>query len=334
MSTIDGMETNLNRIRTAVADQVMIHAGIRERQLGECVTKVESTRASKSKHLTISSNEGMSEVDQKKGDIPLGHYEIGAAYVTKKEYATRICISGKDIRHAEASFIERIADTIREDADYVWDRAMIDAACGNMLIGDECHTEVIDVECCIEHNDQGYTPEKITQAVTLLQKMNNGRADPIVPLTMAGYEQLTKFAQFTNSDFLIDGQRSVYTGQMMRSMMWYGSTFKMVGDRTIKNGLNQKCHNIPVIKAEPYRDETGAIVPNKFVRYVPIFDRRSIFWETGYEDMVNVFPIWRERGKPHGTSEIRADTEFGMGRVDNCGVVIMKIVEDCKLLRV
>lgn len=334
MSTVDdGVETDLNRIRTGIADRLEIRGGLRAKQLAECVMKVGTTKASKSKHLDIGPLE-IDEITDEKGDVPLGHHDVGAAYVTKAEYAKRICISGKQIRRAETEFMTRIGDRLGEALDHTWDKAAIDAACGQMLIGDECKLEVVTPECCIEHNDQGWTPEKITQAVRLLQEMNNNNAMPIIPLTLGGFEQLTQFAQFTNNDFLINGQTSVYSGMMMRSMKWFGATFKMVGDRTIRDVRKHTCHNVPTVKAEPYRDASGAIVPGKFVRYVPIWDKRAIYWEDGYDSKVNAFPIWKERGKPHGTSEIRIDAEFGMGRVDNCGVVIVKVVEENKLLKV
>lgn len=333
MSTVDGNSAaDLNTIRTGIADRMEIRGGIREKQLGECVTKVASTKASKSKHLEIGNLE-IDEITDEKGDVPLGHHEVGAAYVTKAEYAKRICISGKQLRRAEVSFMDRIGDRLNEAYDHVWDKALIEAACGSMLVGDECKMEVVYPECCIEHNDQGFTPEKLTQAITLLQQMNNGQAMPIVPMTLGGYQDLTQFAQFTNSDFLINGQTSVYSGQMMRSQHWFGATFKSVGDRTIRNPKTHTCFNIPTIKAEPYRDGSGNIVPETFVRYIPIFDKRAVYWEAGYDVNVEVFDIWKERGKPKGTAEIRIDGEFGMGRVDNCGVVILKVVEKNKLLR-
>lgn len=328
----DRISEDLNRIRTGVADSLEIRGGIREKQLGECVTKVNPTKAAKSKHLDIGPLD-VDEITDEKGDIPLGHHDVGAAYVTKAEYAKRICISGKQLRYAETNFMGRLGDRLSEGLDFVWDKAVIDAACGQMLTGDECNIKVISPECCIEHNDQGYTPEKLTQAIRLLQEMNNNQAQPIVPLTLGGHEQLTKFAQFTNNDFLINGQRSAYTGSLMRSSMWFGATFKMIGDRTIRNVKTGTCFNMPVIKSEPYVNGAGQVVPHTFVRYIPIWDKRAIYWEPGYAPQVIAFPIWKERAKPFGTSEVRIDAEFGMGRVDNCGVVIMKIVEQNKLLR-
>lgn len=335
MSTVDdGVSGDLNRIRTSVATNLAIHAGVRERALGDCVTKVASTKASKSKHLSVGPLE-VDEVTDEKGDIPLGHHEVGAAYVTKAEYSKRLCFSGKQIRRAETEFAGRLSDRLNEAMDHVWDKALMDAACGQMIVGDECNLRVVNVECCIEHNDQGITPEKITQAVTLLQKMNNGNARPIIPFTAEMHRQLTSFAQFTNSDFLIEGQSSAYSNMMMRekNQKWFGATFKSVADRKMEDVTKHTCRTVPTIKAEPYV-VNGVVQPNKYVRYIPVYDARAIYWEAGYDAAVDMFPIWKERGKPKGTSEMRIDAEFGMGRVDNCGVVILKVVEECKLLKV
>lgn len=334
MPTIDdGNANDLNRIRTAVADSLEIQAGIREKALGDCVTKVASTKADKSKHLHIGSLE-IDEVTDEKGDIPVGEFDIGATYVVKAEYSKRICISGKQLRRAETQFVGRLSDRLSEAWDFKWDQAVIEAACGGMLHGDECKLEVTYPECCIEHDDQGMTPDKITMAVRMLQEMNNNRAKPIIPLTLAGHQQLTKFAQFTNNDFLIGGQQSAYTGSLMRSMHWFGATFKMIGDKTVRNVRTQRGHTKPVMKVEPYRTSGGAIVPGKFIRYIPVWDAKAIYWEPGYAPEVTVEEVWKQRGKPKGTSEIRIDGEFGMGRNDNWGVVIVKVVEENKLLRV
>lgn len=335
MSNIDdGMQNDRNRIQTGVATSMEIHGEIRKRAMAECVTKVNSTKAAKSKHLNFGSLE-VDEVTDEKGDIALGHYDIGASYVTKKEYAKRICISGKEMRRMEVGTESSAAMALNEGMDATFDRAMIDAACGQMLVGDECKLQVLDVSCCIEHGDQGITPEKIVEATTLLMKMNNGNARPVIPFTSGMSAQLTAFDEFTHNDFMIDGMPSAYTNSMMRQKggKWFGATFKQVFDRRMRDVTQKTCPLQPIIKAEPYI-VNGNIVPNKFVRYIPVFDAKAIKWETGYDVGVSMYPIWKERGKPKGTSEMRIDAEFGMGRTDNCGVVIMKIVEECKLLKV
>lgn len=330
--TLDGgVRGDLNRIRTAIASDLKIQGGIREKQLGACVTKVPTTKADKSKHLTIGSLE-VDEVTDEKGDIAVGHYDVGAAYLTKSEYAKAVCFSGKQLRRAEVFPVERVGQRLREAMDHAWDKGVIEAACGNMLVGDECRMEVVAVGQKIPHDNSGITPEKITTAVRMLQEMNNGTARPIIPFTYAMQEQLTRFAQFTNNDFLLNGQESAYTGQLMKSSKWFGAMFKIVSDRRWDDVPKHTCQLKPTIKASPYTIN-GAVQPDEYIRYIPVWDANAIYWEAGYDPDVVFEEVWKQRRKPKGTSELRIDGEFGFARVDNCGVVLIEVVEKNTFLR-
>lgn len=324
-------DQSLNRIKAAVNTRLEIMHGVRDGYLKDCAVKKPTTKAEKSKHLHLGSLGRLQEVTSQKGELPIGHYNVGSVLLAKREFWKGICFGGKELRYSAAFPVDGVAQRLMESYNVAWDEAWVEAACGPMMVGDECAPKFLYPDCCIEHDETGITPQKIARAVSILKQRTNGQAMPIIPMTWNLQEQLTRFPEWTNWDYICKESDSAWCGNMMKVGGFYGAKFKMVSDYlSMEDPSTQECKLSPILKAEPYRDADGNIVPGKFIRHLPVMDARNMQWEEGFAPSVDFFDVTQQRRKPKGTKEMRLDTEFGVGRTDNCAVVIIKVVEENK----
>jgi len=322
--------TNFARLQAKLTDQLHMRCGAREQYFKGCYRTVGAQMAKLSQGLHIGTLD-MDEVTSEKDDIEVGHHNIGAYYWSKREFAKEICVSGRSLRYDQGNAVPLISARLAEADDAIMDKLLVEAACGPEIIGDQCAPTINKDICCIEHNGLGITPSKIVEVATAIRRWCPG-TNIIIPITVDMHAQLTKFAEFTNSDFLLNGQHSVYEGQMLESKAWYGVKFKIVKDIRHINSKTGECQLRPLFKSEPYIPAGGAWDGETYVRHIPVWDMNAIVFEEMMAPSITVFDAWKQRRKPKGQIGIRIDHEMGFGIANPKERAVMKILETNKEL--
>jgi hypothetical protein len=184
--------------------------------------------------------------------------------------------------------------------------------------------------CCIEHDGIGITPEKIVSVATAIRRFCPGK-EVIIPITPDIHAQLTAFDAFTNSDFLLPGQKSAYDGMVLDSK-WYGVRFKMVPDFIEGDGASEECELVPTVPAERYIPEGGSWDGESYVRYLPVWVKDAVDFEEYGTPSISMFDVWKQRRKPKGTMAMRIDHEFGFAVNNEKGRAVLKVIEKNKSL--
>lgn len=328
MSAIDfSSATSVNRIIAKVNSNIRIRCDARDHYLMGCYNIDPSTKAIRSKKPHIGSLK-MNEVTSEKQDVDVQHYSVGATYLTKQEYNTTVCFSGRDLRYSEKDIVSPVSDRMMEADDNLMDNVMIDSLLGPMMVGDQCRPHLVKDICCIEHEDTGITPDKISAAATAIRRFCPNH-EVIIPITPDIHRQLTQFDAFTNNDFLLPGQKSANHGMVLDSK-WYNVKFKMVPDFVEGDGEDGQTDLVATIPAERYIDANGDWDGETYVRYLPVWSKMSLDFEEYMRPEMTMYDVWKQRRKPKGTMEARIDHEFGFAMNNPRGRAVLKVLETNK----
>ena len=310
------------QLQESLNSQLRILAGIRAKALAGCYNTLPATKSKNSKSLSIGTLD-MTKVTGAIDDINKSEITVGATYLNKEEYAEEVIFPGSMLRYSERNPIPQATQRLMEADDYVMDKTLMDALIGPMYVGDSAAPIASPTMFSVPHGGLGITPQKITQAATAVRRfMPNANLQ--IGIEADIHEQLTAFDAFTNSDILLNGQESAYSGKVLKSK-WFGVGFKMVPDFVVEDASdpNATPELKPVIPIEPYI--TGGTWDNQtWIRHIPVWASSGVDFEEMMAPQTEVFPIWKQRSKPKGTMAARIDHELGFARNNKYAVAIIQ----------
>lgn len=311
------------QLRERINSELRILAGVRAQALAGCYTTLPASKSLLSKSLNIGTLE-MSKVTGRLADINQSEITVGATYLAKEEYAEEVIFPGAMLRYAERDPVPKASTRMMEADDYLMDKTLMDALVGPMMVGDSLKPTLDANVPVIPHGGLGMTPDKITEAATLIRRFMPN-ASLMIGCTVDIHRQLTAFEVFVNNDFLLDGQKSAYSGTVLNTK-WYDLMFKMIPDFVREDATTQDRELLPVIQSEPYING-GTWDGQTWIRHVPVWAVESVDFEEMMSPQVEIFDIWKQRRKPKGTLAARIDHEMGFARNNRYGVAIIQVLE-------